>query len=75
MTGRIPIPTSGHFSIHNIPFGVFAPKLSPDDKRCATIIGDHVLDLEKYAIKGLMHEQPDVVSVFSQVRMPEALVA
>lgn len=55
LTSWLPIAASSHFSLANIPFGIISstkiPKLRP-----ATIIGDHVLDLEAFAQGGGFNE-------------------
>ncbi|GHJ83663.1 hypothetical protein NliqN6_0065 [Naganishia liquefaciens] len=50
MPSFIPIDSDSDFSIHNIPFGVFSQQ--GGEKRCATRIGDTVVDLRQLARKG-----------------------
>jgi len=50
MKSQQPIPERGAFSIHNIPFGVFS--IGDGKRRCATRIGDYVLDLQKFVSEG-----------------------
>ncbi|KAI5450884.1 hypothetical protein NCC49_002625 [Naganishia albida] len=52
MPSFIPIDHDSDFSIHNIPFGIFSAKDSTE-KRCATRIGDTVVDLRELARKGV----------------------
>jgi fumarylacetoacetase len=52
MPSFIPIDTDSDFSIHNIPFGVFSTKENTE-KRCATRIGETVVDLRELARKGV----------------------
>lgn len=50
MPSFISIDADSDFSIHNIPFGVFSQQ--GGEKRCATRIGDTVVDLRALARKG-----------------------
>jgi len=50
MKSQQQIPERGAFSIHNIPFGVFST--GDGKRRCASRIGDYVLDLQKFASEG-----------------------
>jgi fumarylacetoacetase len=54
MPSFIPIDSESDFSIHNIPFGVFSQQGS--DKRCATRIGETVVDLRELARKGAFED-------------------
>ena len=55
------IPQDSHFTIHNIPFGIFStPTTNP---RAGVAIGDHILDLAAVAELGVFSFD---VSVFSQ---------
>jgi hypothetical protein len=47
----IPVPKGSHFSIKNIPFGIFSTK-SDSTPRPATAIGEFVLDLSVLAKEG-----------------------
>ncbi len=55
-----------HFSIQNIPFGIFS---TPSNlrKRPGTIIGNQVIDLSVLAEKNLLKGDFDAKYVFSQV--------
>mmetsp|Transcript_24014 Transcript_24014/g.77129 ORF Transcript_24014/g.77129 Transcript_24014/m.77129 type:complete len:438 (-) Transcript_24014:1513-2826(-) len=48
----VPVPPESHFPIQNIPFGVFRPSADAPP-RCATRIGDFVVDLSVLAQAGL----------------------
>jgi fumarylacetoacetase len=48
----VDVPADSHFSIHNLPFGVFRPR-SGAPPRVGVAIGDHVLDLSVLAEKKL----------------------
>ena len=48
----IPMPKGSHFSIKNIPFGIFSTK-GDSTPRPATAIGDFVLDLSVLAKEGV----------------------
>ena len=50
MPSFISIDADSDFSIHNIPFGVFSQQ--GGEKRCATRIGETVVDLRELARKG-----------------------
>jgi len=55
----IPVDPKSHFSIYNIPYGIFSDKnpstgLSTTHKRCCTAIGDFVLDLAMLYEHGLL---------------------
>jgi len=53
MSTFINIPTNSDFSIHNIPFGVFHLKTeTPSQARCASRIGDSVVDLSQIESQG-----------------------
>jgi|SRR5579859_3139626 len=47
----IPVSNDSHFSIKNIPFGIFSPK-GDSRPRPATAIGEYVLDLSVLAKEG-----------------------
>lgn len=67
MPSFISIDSESDFSIHNVPFGVFSPKGS-SEKRCATRIGDTVVDLRELARKGVFDGvQGFTASWFEQV--------
>ena len=59
------IPTSSHFSLANIPFGVISTS-SNKAQRPAVAIGDHCLDLKSFAADGGFSETNVDMSVFSQ---------
>ena len=50
----VDVPADSHFSIHNLPFGVFRPR-AVTTPRAGVAIGDHVLDLSVLAEKSLFH--------------------
>lgn len=50
----IPIPKDSDFTFHNIPFGVFHLKTESESRaRCATRVGDYILDLSILEKKGI----------------------
>lgn len=49
------VPSDSDFSIHNLPFGVFSDGSNPR-RRCATILGDTVIDLSLLAEAGLLDD-------------------
>jgi fumarylacetoacetase len=53
----IPVPKDSHFSIKNIPFGIFSSSHDPTP-RPATAIGDFVLDLLFLAKVGALSNIP-----------------
>jgi fumarylacetoacetase len=55
--------TSGHFSIYNIPFGIFSVKNGK--KRAATILSDRVIDLYALAALGWFQDLKVPKSVFA----------
>jgi len=59
------IPTSSHFSLANIPFGIISTA-SNSSRRPAVAIGDHVLDLQEFSASGAFSSLGIDVSVFSQ---------
>jgi fumarylacetoacetase len=62
----VPVLPDSHFSLHNIPFGVFSTNGGP--RRIGTAIGDNVLCLHELSKAGLLqgsHLQD--TSVFSEV--------
>jgi fumarylacetoacetase len=50
----VDVPAHSHFSIHNLPFGVFRPRAGTTP-RVGVAIGDHVVDLSVLAEKSLFH--------------------
>ncbi|RMD41081.1 hypothetical protein DV735_g4033, partial [Chaetothyriales sp. CBS 134920] len=59
------IPSSSHFSLANIPFGIISTS-SNKVQRPAIAIGDHILDLQTFAAHGGFSEVQVDTSVFSQ---------
>ena len=59
----IEIKAGSDFPIQNIPFGVFRTRLG-EDARCATRIGDHIIDLSELATLGYFEDLQFDVSVF-----------
>ena len=59
------IPTSSHFSLANIPFGIISTS-SNTSRRPAVAIGDHCLDLKSFATDGGFGDIDVDTSVFSQ---------
>jgi len=57
MKSWLEIPNDSDFSIHNLPFGVFSSVIVPSQehaqRRCATILGDTVVDLSVLEEAGL----------------------
>lgn len=49
----VPVPTDSHFSIQNLPFGVF--RTADTAPRVGVAIGDHVLDLAVLERRGLLN--------------------
>jgi len=71
MKSWLDVPTNSDFSIHNLPFGVFSEKDNSNGKprRCATIVGNTVIDLSVLAEAGLLDSSNDdncCHSVFDQ---------
>ena len=64
----LPIPSSSHFSLANIPFGIISTEEN-SSLRTAIAIGEHALDLALFATKDGFSKLPiiqDHLSVFSQ---------
>lgn len=69
----IPTLDKAPYTLHNLPYGVISTTAEPNP-RCAVAIGDHALDLAKYAFAGRLasvskdfgHVEFD--HVFGQVR-------
>lgn len=64
----LPIAASSHFSLANIPFGIIS-STKVSKPRPATIVGDHVLDLEAFAQGGGFSELDSIkdhLAVFSK---------
>jgi len=53
----IPVPEESHFSINNIPFGIFSPT-KDSTPRPATAIGEFVVDLSVLAREGAFNNVP-----------------
>ena len=53
----IPVPKESHFSINNIPFGIFS-SVTDSAPRPATAIGEFVLDLSVLAKQGAFSKVP-----------------
>jgi fumarylacetoacetase len=53
----IPVPKGSHFSIENIPFGIFSTS-TDSTPRPATAIGEFVLDLSVLAKEGVFSKLP-----------------
>ena len=61
------IPTNTDFTMHNIPFGVFHLKTElPMHARCASRIGDFILDLSMLFASGLLNLKTTSDNVFSK---------
>jgi fumarylacetoacetase len=68
----IPVPKESHFSIKNIPFGIFSSK-SNSTPRPATAIGEFVLDLNVLAKEGAFDKVPGFdSSTLQKVTYPRA---
>jgi Fumarylacetoacetase N-terminal len=58
----VPVPADSDFSLHNLPFGVFSTPSADDDRhgrlrrRCATRLGDTVIDLSALEAAGLLDD-------------------
>lgn len=61
----LPVNKNSDFPIQNLPFGIFSSK---DNKqpRCATIIGDHVIDLAALSHLGYFSKLPVNEAMFEQ---------
>lgn len=73
LTSWLPIATTSHFSLANIPFGIISSTSAPT-RRSATIIGDHVLDLKAFAQGGGFNELDSIkdhLNVFSKPSLNE----
>ncbi len=67
----IEISPESHFSIQNLPYGVFAPKTG-GEPRIGTAIGDYVLDLSVLEEQGMFERTlPGTDNVFSNSRLNE----
>jgi len=66
MQPNMAVEAKGPFSIHNIPFGVISTS-DNDTPRCATAIGDYVLDLVKYTQSADLKDIDIDISVFANV--------
>ncbi|KAJ1919838.1 hypothetical protein H4219_001747 [Mycoemilia scoparia] len=54
----VKVPSDSHFSIYNLPFGIFSIEGEPDEKRRVGVaIGEYVLDLAYLANKGLFDKE------------------
>ena len=65
MGSFVQVPNDSPFSLDNIPFGVFSTKDDPTP-RCATAIGDFVLDLRALSKSGFFQDA-SVADALSQV--------
>ena len=64
----IEVASNSDFPIQNIPFGVFKTKLG-GDARCASRIGDYVIDLSEMATLGYFDDLHFDVSVFFEDKL------
>jgi len=64
----IEVDSNSDFPIQNIPFGVFKTKLG-GDARCASRIGDYVIDLSELATLGYFDDLRMDVSVFFEEKL------
>jgi len=64
----IEVDSNSDFPIQNIPFGVFKTKLG-GDARCASRIGDYVIDLSQLATLGYFDDLKMDVSVFFEEKL------
>jgi hypothetical protein len=70
----IPVPKGSHFSIKNIPFGIFSTS-SDSTPRPATAIGEFVLDLSVLAKEGAFSKVPGLdASTLQQVIVHTPLI-
>ena len=60
----VPVSADSHFPIQNIPFGVFSTA-TDSRPRCATIVGDTVIDLEALYNAGLFEGVGLATNVFA----------
>lgn len=63
------IPVDSDFTLANLPFGVFSIDFDGRDARCATILGDTVIDLSVLEEAGLFEDLPGLdqdTNVFAQ---------
>jgi len=66
LSSWLSIPQDSDFSLQNLPFGVFSPSPS-SAPRCATILGDTVVDLSALEEAGLFEDIPNLsANVFNQ---------
>jgi hypothetical protein len=73
---KVQVPPGSPFTIHNIPFGVISTKANKTP-RCATVIGNHVIDLVLYSQHGRLDHislRPAPEEIFSQVTSNPLLV-
>lgn len=59
----LPVPEASDFSLQNLPYGVFSPTGRTTRRRCATVIGETVLDLSLLEEAGLF-DDITVTSIF-----------
>lgn len=64
----IEVKSNSDFPIQNIPFGIFKTKLG-GDARCASRIGDYVIDLSELATLGYFDDLKMDVSVFFEEKL------
>jgi fumarylacetoacetase len=62
-TSWIPVSPESHFSLQNIPFGVFSPE-DNSTPRCGTVIGETVIDLAGIYDAGLLDGTGLISNVF-----------
>lgn len=66
MRSFLDIQPTSHFSLHNLPYGIFSPQ-NGEPPRVGTAVGDWVLDLAVLAEAGLLNELPfSGTAVFAQ---------
>lgn len=66
MRSFVDIPAASHFSLHNLPYGIFSPP-NGEPPRVGTAVGDWALDLAVLAQAGLLDDLPfSGTAVFAQ---------
>lgn len=69
----IPVPSTSHFPIQNLPYGVFRPRCG-GEPRVGVAIGDYVLDLSLLATRGLFkNPQVEHPAVFARPSLNDFL--
>jgi fumarylacetoacetase len=72
MTSWVPVPAGSHFTIDNLPYGVWSR--ADGERRIGVAIGDHVLDLTAVAAAGLLDGAlPDAARVFGTPTINELM--